>query len=382
MADKDCILLVEDEPVQRMRAVALLEDYYRVLEATSGLEAIEMVRDHQPDLVLMDILMPQMNGLQACELIRDDPIVGETPVLFLSTEVTLEDRLAAYAVGGEDFIGKPFDPTELLAKVESTLRLTRERKQLRSDARMAFDTAMSAMSTSGELGQVLQCLRIVMACEDMHPLANAALQTCAEYGLKACIQIRVEEAIYSRNLDGEATELEKGTLHTLQSCGRIVSMKQYAAFNYGRVTLMVSNMPLDDPDRAGRMRDNLALIAEGVDAKAAVLEMNAAERRHQTRIRELLTRSVDTLKAIDRRNQLQRGVVKRLLMQMIDQAEQSFLSMGLTDAQEQLIALSLRDTADSLNQLLEEGLEVDQHLAILQQDLTNAQPDAAAETPD
>jgi two-component system response regulator MprA len=119
-------LLADDSILQRMMTRAMLEaEGYQVLEAADGREVVDLVHLARPDLILMDVAMPSMDGVTAARRIRgqaDD--VAEVPIVFLSALDAAGDRASALAAGGDDYLVKPFSERELLRAVE---RLTTRR---------------------------------------------------------------------------------------------------------------------------------------------------------------------------------------------------------------------------------------------------------------
>jgi CheY-like chemotaxis protein len=94
---------------------------YYVLKASSGREGVNLVIREKPSLVLMDIMMPDMDGFEACSLLQQDPSTSHIPVVFITASESEEDRVRAFAVGGVDFLIKPVKKTDLLSKVETLL---------------------------------------------------------------------------------------------------------------------------------------------------------------------------------------------------------------------------------------------------------------------
>lgn len=114
------ILVVDDEPDIRTLLKLLLEGRgYAVTEEGSGKAAVERARTEDFDLIIMDIMMPEMDGVAACQALRR---FSTAPVLFLTAKTQLGDKVEAYASGGDDYLPKPFVPNELLAKAEALLR--------------------------------------------------------------------------------------------------------------------------------------------------------------------------------------------------------------------------------------------------------------------
>lgn len=116
------ILIVDDEPAIRVLMDAALESAgFRVLEAADGYAALEAARHGHPDLVLLDIGLPGLSGLEVCRRLRDDPQTVGTPVLFLTGLGREAELEAAAAVGAQGVITKPFSPTTLVEQIASKL---------------------------------------------------------------------------------------------------------------------------------------------------------------------------------------------------------------------------------------------------------------------
>ena len=117
------ILLVDDEPTIRYLLRASLEGRgYRLLEADDGLSALQLAQSELPDLILLDIALPGLSGLEVCYRLKDDPATAATPIFLLTGYVDQTDREAAERAGAQGFISKPFSPAALVARIEEALR--------------------------------------------------------------------------------------------------------------------------------------------------------------------------------------------------------------------------------------------------------------------
>ena len=120
MEDAKLILVVDDEPrMRRFMHMNLDLEGYRVIEAENGLEAINRVRDDLPDLVLLDVMMPEMDGFEALRLIRE---MSNTPVIMLTVKGEEDDRVRGLDLGADDYVTKPFSPRELASRIKAVLR--------------------------------------------------------------------------------------------------------------------------------------------------------------------------------------------------------------------------------------------------------------------
>ena len=118
------ILIVDDQPTNLDLLEALLRpEGYRIVAAESGKAALELLERHQPDVVLLDIMMPKPNGLDVCRAIKSSPETRLTPVVLVTALSAIEDRVAGIEAGADDFLTKPIDCVELLARVRSLVAL-------------------------------------------------------------------------------------------------------------------------------------------------------------------------------------------------------------------------------------------------------------------
>lgn len=116
------ILVVDDEPTIRVLIRAALEGTgYRLLEAPDGASALQMARSQRPDLILLDIALPHLNGLEVCRRLKEDPATATTSILLITGFVQQAERQAAEEVGAEAFIAKPFSPATLVVQIDNAL---------------------------------------------------------------------------------------------------------------------------------------------------------------------------------------------------------------------------------------------------------------------
>lgn len=136
---KATILIVDDNPnnVQLLKAVMTMRGF-DVLVAKNGLHALETVKAELPDLILLDIMMPEMDGFEACQKLKESPATQNIPIIFLTAKSHIDDIMKGFELGAVDYITKPFSSNELVARVEIHLKLKfsqetviRQRNELR-----------------------------------------------------------------------------------------------------------------------------------------------------------------------------------------------------------------------------------------------------------
>ncbi len=121
--EKPLILLVDDHSQNLQTLNYILADAYRTVAVESGRQALAAARQTVPDLILLDVLMPEMNGYEVCGEFKADPAIREIPIIFLSAKTQPDDVMKGFACGAVDYISKPFNKTELLARVKIHLDL-------------------------------------------------------------------------------------------------------------------------------------------------------------------------------------------------------------------------------------------------------------------
>lgn len=125
------ILIVDDTPANlRLLSHVLSKKGYNHLEASTGKEAVQLAKEHEPDLILLDIMMPDMNGYEVIKEIKSDELIQDIPIIFLSSLTDTDDKIEGFKSGGVDYITKPFQKEETLARINTHLKIRFLQKQL------------------------------------------------------------------------------------------------------------------------------------------------------------------------------------------------------------------------------------------------------------
>ena len=123
---KGTILVIDDEKdlIELVR-YNLEKEGFDVIAATDGQSGLEVIRKHRPELVMLDLMMPGIDGLQVCQRLRADQRTARTPVIMLTAKATEADRIVGLELGADDYVTKPFSPREVVARVKAVLRRLR-----------------------------------------------------------------------------------------------------------------------------------------------------------------------------------------------------------------------------------------------------------------
>jgi phosphate regulon transcriptional regulator PhoB len=146
------VLVVEDEPdIRRLVVLHLERDGFRCRTATSGSDALREVKTAVPDLVVLDLMLPELDGLEVCRRLRGDTSTASVPIIMLTAKSDEVDRIVGLEVGADDYVGKPFSPKELVARVRAVLRRARPEQvaTVLSVGPITLDAARHAVSLDG-----------------------------------------------------------------------------------------------------------------------------------------------------------------------------------------------------------------------------------------
>ena len=152
MPDRATVLIVDDEVSNIEIMNAVLEDHYEICFATSGEQALEVARSVLPDLILLDVMMPGLDGYEVCLRLKNDRLLADVPVIFTTGLDDQEAEVRGLSLGAIDYVTKPINPVVLRARVSNHIELKRLRDQL---AQMAVTDALTGLSNRRQLEVIL-----------------------------------------------------------------------------------------------------------------------------------------------------------------------------------------------------------------------------------
>lgn len=155
------VLIVDDQPVSLKLLVAFLERHgFAVRVASGGEAALILVGQERPDIILLDIMMPVLDGYETCRHLKATAATADIPILFITALTEVEDKLKGFEVGGVDYVTKPFQHDEVLARVTTHLNLARLRQELESKNRQLQAALDEIRQLSGIIPICSKCKKI------------------------------------------------------------------------------------------------------------------------------------------------------------------------------------------------------------------------------
>jgi len=216
---KATLLVVDDVPENLLLMSELLRPHYHLRVASGGEKALQIARRSPPDLVLLDVMMPDMDGYEVCRRLKEDPRTVDTPILFLTAKDQAEDESHGLELGATDYLGKPFEPTVLLARVRSQLRLKAAADQLR--ARNAeLDREVEQRTHELQAVHDVTILALASLAETRDNETGNHLRRTQNYVRTLALKLR-EQPRFAAQLDDQAIELlyKSAPLHDIGKVG-------------------------------------------------------------------------------------------------------------------------------------------------------------------
>jgi DNA-binding response OmpR family regulator len=354
MTDRPLTLfVVDDDPAARMIVSFELDDpAFRVIEFDNA-EACLAALEQRPDVLLLDVEMPGMDGIALCREVRAAGL-DQAQVIFISGHDDLDTRLRAYDAGGNDFMVKPYAPAELVRKVRLAERVLEERHGLSSQASYAQQAAFTAMSSMGEMGLVLEFMRQSFSRATPDELAEAVFQALGQYGLHGLLELDADGQARCYSSLGVCSALESSILGHTRCLQRIFQFHDRLAINYPRITLLVLDLPLHDPDRIGRLRDHLAILAEAASARLAAMASESLRLAQSAGIGDAVAELTRALAEVESRQAANRLHSLEASNAYLEELDRAFVHLGLSEGQEAALVDMARKAVARITDLLGE----------------------------
>jgi len=349
------VLVVDDAASTRAIHRGILDKSFEVQTAASGDEALALCETQMPDLVLLDVEMPGMNGFEVCSRLRK---LSDIPIIFATAHDGVDEHLKAYDAGGDDIFVKPVSAELLMRKVGMAVAAHRERVQLVHDKESLAATFRTAVH---DIGALLEFTRTGLACPSHDALARQLVASAQRLGLICCVALRHDgqETVYTAR--GAATELERSVLSGMTGMGRVFQFKSRLVFNCAKASILVSNMPDADSENADRMREHVQVLAE----TAEILSENVSMRREaaesaealQITMQTALQNGVDAVDSLQAKHLRMISDVSYLLQELAHSVETNYAWLASDRQQEDEITRPLHRVIETILDRLAAGTQ-------------------------
>ena len=356
------IFIVDDVEAGRLMLESAFGQLYNVESFASGADCLARVAISPPNLFMLDVDMPEMDGYSLCRQLKSQATTIDVPVIFISGLDDLESRLAGYDAGGDDYIVKPFKIALLKQKVEVLRRITEEKSGLKERLDETEMLASLVMSNLDEYSALVKFLRSLNSCETDAEVAEAILSLLKSYRLKGALQFRLPKGDVTVDHTGESSPLEASIISHVRDLGAIASFKNRTAFNFGRVSVLANNMPVEDADLCGRLRDHLAIAVETIDSKLSSLltEQENSATKHE--IESMLRTLGSTVRTFSKKYETARFQSVETMRILLNELEVEFAGLCMLEAQEKGINDIIQSRTEQLIDVFDFSAETEKTL--------------------
>jgi CheY-like chemotaxis protein len=224
-------------------------------------------------VVVYDGLASSTLDFHYCQQIAAVLTTKGIPLVALTNGVSPEEKLRAFNLGCDDLIDINFvNQDEVNARITKSIFHKIATEQLHNRLELATETARSAMIDNSDLGANIQFLLALNDCDNLDQVGQQFFSTIERYGLYCSLQMRSTLGIKDMEAHGMAKDLESQLLFQLKDSGRYIDFGVRTIVNYGRVSLLVKNMPVDDQEKYGAIKDNTFSLLQGLNARIISLE--------------------------------------------------------------------------------------------------------------
>ena len=311
-------------------------------------------------LIVDGVLAQTGHSVDLCEEVFMHADSNLPPIIVLTKSYNLQDKIKAFEIGCDDYLDTSVDKEEVCARVTKSIFHSIANEQLNKRLESATETAHTAMADNSDLGASIQFLLAVHDCDNLDQLGQQFFKTIERYGLRCSLQMRTEMGIKDMEAHGMAKDLESQLLYQLKDTNRYVDFGRRTIINFDRVSLLIKNMPLDDPDKYGAIKDNTFCLVQGVNARVLALEEHEKLIREQGSLKKLSSDVKDVIGSLkesyqDVMRQIAGGV--EVATEII---ENRLPHLALTEEDEKFIEDVLENLTGDTTEIFNDGLKVDE----------------------
>jgi CheY-like chemotaxis protein len=371
MESKALILCVDDEPVNLTIMEELLQDSYELVTVKSGAGCLEQVGLQKPDLILLDVNMPDMDGLETCARLREDVETADIPIIFVSALASKEELMAGYEAGGEDYITKPFSEEILQKKIQIALANQQNKRELKNISDEAVEALKKNLTNSEELEMVVRFLNQCQTAKSLDDLAHIVFACLHEFELDSSLLILAEPENRLWFSDDIDRPMEAQILESLRGQDRVLSFGTRLAINSDFVSILVRNLPSAQKQK-DRLRDLLSIMIEGLDARLYAMQSELLLDSRREVVVRVVDATRDLLGELEARNRRQKEDATVIMAELGTEIEGSLQRFDLTKPQQTLLMRNIDSAMNRIKAVCDDGSAFDERCEGILEQLSGA----------
>lgn len=355
----DKVLIVDDDRFMQGLLQKSLFNTFDVRTADDGRMGVRVAREWLPNVIVLDVEMPGCNGYETCEILKQDPVTQDIPIIFLSSRSSVRERMLGLEMGADDYLEKPCAKEILLAKITRLGNNARQTKNLRVNASLAEQTAREALATSFELGKAVRFAESVQSARNLRSLGEILARTLKDMDLKVTAMVLDGEApIFISSHSERIKPLEMELVQLLHTNGRFIDFGCRTQVNFSRVAVLIKNMPLNDRARYGRIKDTVPFLLGVSDARISVLTAEQALYNQNQKLLGFVHKLQTSLTAMNGHLEASHSQLAKIMADLSVDLMMRMQGLGLEPDQEEHIQQRVEAAMAQLHELLDAESDV------------------------
>jgi len=305
--------------------------------------------------------MPGMTGYEVCTELRKHTKSAILPIIFVSAMDNVEERLAGFEAGGNEYVTKPIDPELLVSKIDDCLSHQNEFKQAKESANDAMKVAMEAMTSSSELGQIIEFVKSSQNVTSLEGIGERFCEIAQGFGLSSAAVIYGNPTHY---INCTKDSMEARVLTKFQnSKDSIVSIGVRTMVRSNSMGLLINDMPIDDDSRYGRLKDHLMVLSSICDGRLLTIKksLSLTDQRIDV-LSRIIKMTEEQVKVLTHKLAEHDSTTRSVMLDMITELEAKLFSLGLDEDQEEQLMSLAYEASEKLDKLKGGVDELEQEL--------------------
>lgn len=341
-----------------------LGSQFEAIAASSYDDAQRVVTANDTKLIVfVDDSVDGANSLDVVRRLSSSDVTADIPIVVLANKPQcLETRMAFFDAGCDDHIQEE-PPSEIQMRLMRIIFNKVANDQLKQKLVQANEMAFIAMSDTSDLGVNIQFLLDVNSCNNLDEVGMRLFQALKSYNINCSLQIRSRYGIKNMEPNGMAKDLESTLMTECKDKGRYVDFGRRSIMNYGRVSLLVRNMPVDDENKYGAIKDNVFSLLQGLDARLNALDNIESLKLESQLVGQLTSRMRGLIEEVDEDYHTTMAKIAGVVEDISDGIEREIQFLGMDETQENAIQKIMEDGILETNRVFNDGLKLDKGLA-------------------
>jgi DNA-binding response OmpR family regulator len=356
------VLAIDDDNFVHRIISDALDGFTEVLHASNGEQGLEFAKTQSPDIILLDVEMPGIDGFEVCKRLKQDKATSKIPVMFLSGRTSIEERVKGYNSGAEDYLTKPFNGDELRAKLSVLYQFKSQSERLQTQVHEAHSAAEIALSDVSDLGRVMRFVSQTYSVKTRQNLARYICDFFDPINLKVVVAFwQNENNLFFSNY-GATCPLEKELLEGVKDKDRFIDFGVRTIVNYPSISLLVKNMPVENPNLYGRYKDLFPYLLEATNAKLHAIDLQDQLSKQACELSDTFIMVDSSLREqVEQLTQHGKDSIE-LIESLYSRLSDTIPELALDPSQEDFIMSSVEATVTEIKMHLTSGNDLNQAL--------------------